>query len=146
MITVYNLILASMRKSAETKYYKFATTSGKDQRSCDCVVRSISLAMGKTWEEVYAALCTIGLKMYRMPNEDKVYEKYLKDNGWEKQKMPKKENGRKYTGKEFSDTFGVDYPVAVISMRGHIAVMINGQFNDIWDCSDYSVGNFWIKK
>lgn len=133
-----------MKKCLDTKYFVFETSSAKQQRSCDCVVRSISLAENKTWKKVYTDLCELGLKMYRMPNEKEVFEKYLKQNGWLKQKMPKYPNNTRYTGKEFCSEYG-GLGTAIVSMRGHLAVMIDSKFHDIWDCSDCCVGNYWIK-
>lgn len=134
-----------MRKAASNKYFEFFTTSSKNQRSSDCVVRSISIAENDTWETVYNKLCDLGRSMYRMPNEKQVIEKYLTENGWIKQKMPKHSNGKRFTGKQFCDEFGSEYTTAIISMRGHLAVMKDSKFWDIWDCTDCCVGNFWIK-
>lgn len=44
----------------------------------DCLVRSISLITGKSWDSVYFDLCLQGLLMKNMPSVNKVWGNYLR--------------------------------------------------------------------
>ncbi len=64
----------------------------KQNKTNDCVIRSISLALNKSWEDVYRDLCNLGCKKALMPNDNKTWQAYLKQLGYTKEKMPKKLN------------------------------------------------------
>lgn len=130
----------------------------------DCVIRAIAYATDKTWEEVYEALCKIGFKMKRLPNEKQVYEKYLEQLGWTKYKQPKEtnyENGsatgmKKYTVDELcrklaADNLRLGLGKVIVSMAGHISCLecnssSEYEIVDTWNCGYKSVGNYWIKQ
>jgi hypothetical protein len=133
-----------MKRDKETSYYTFDTTSKFEHaRSCDCVIRSISLATGKSWVEVFDGLCEIARKMYRVPNERAVYEKYLDSLGWKKQPAPKHDGNYKYLAKDFVKMLK---KTAVVHVGGHhVSCFLNDKIHDIWNCGEGSVGNYWIK-
>lgn len=110
----------------------------------DCVVRAISEANHMSWESTYLMLCEVGLKKCRMPNEKHTYEQLLKDYRWVKYKMPKHEDGTRYTVKELID----ENPTKrmVISVANHLTFADNGTLIDTWNCGLKSVGNYWIKE
>ena len=87
----------------ETPSYHFYNANPKGKRTGDCVVRAISAATGKTWEEVLQGLTEIALKFKLMPNDDKCYSRYLESFGWKKEKQPRKDDNTKYTGSEFCE-------------------------------------------
>jgi len=62
----------------------------KELKTNDCVIRAIAYAIHDSWENVYQDLCELGLKLKRMPNDKKVFEKYLDKIGWYKHKQPRK--------------------------------------------------------
>jgi hypothetical protein len=134
-----------MKKPVNTPWFEFDTTSKKtEQRAGDCVVRSISLATGKSWEEVYDALCALGRKMYRMPNDKAVYSKYLNSLGWTKMAAPRKEDNHKFLAHEFAKM--TKSPTIAHVGAHHLSCFINNKIHDIWDCGNYSVGNYWVKE
>lgn len=134
-----------MKKPKETKTYVFDTSSKyPNQRSCDCVIRAISLATGKSWIEVYDGLCAIGRALYRVPNEKIVYERYLKEIGWTKKPMPKKPDGKRYTAREMIRL--VPNTTMVVVVANHNTCIKDGKIHDIWDCGDKSVCNYFIKE
>ena len=117
----------------------------KKYRASDCVIRAIAYATDRPWEVVYQDLCRLGLSMYRMPNEKKVYEKYLENEGFIKQKMPKHDNGTKYSVEELAKELDTLYSGrAVVSIARHLTSVQGGNIYDTWDCSDSKVGNYWV--
>ena len=115
----------------------------------DCVVRAICTAMRKPYEEVSRDLFEIGVKTGYTMYDDKVYGKYLEQNGWIKMRQPRKANGRKYTGKEFCDygRIKTEADRRMIAHIGghHIVAIIEGRVWDTWDSTDGCIGNYWIK-
>lgn len=125
----------------------------KGIKACDCVIRAIAYAEGKEWDEIFKDLCTIGFKMKRIPNEKKVYEKYLEQLGWIKQKQPRKLSNNKYTVNEFCSYIipGINPDKIIISVANHLTCIENNdnqnyEVVDTGDCGRKSVGNYWVKK
>ena len=105
----------------------------------DCVVRAIAKATGISWDEVYQNLCLIGLRVKDMPSSKRVYRQYL-NNISKMEKQPWNGN-RKYTLTEFAEEF--NRGAYVVSIANHLTVVIDGFIYDTWDCSQYTVGNYW---
>lgn len=118
----------------------------KDVRASDCVIRAISLASGIDYGDVFWDLCNLAFEMGRMPNEKKVYERYLETIGFIKQKMPKHEDNTRYKVGELAIELQEIYEgYAVVSVANHMTCVGHGNVYDIWNCSYKSVGNFWVK-
>lgn len=107
----------------------------------DCVVRAISKASNTSWDEVYWDLCLLGRKKCRMPNSKKLYEAYLKEQGWEKHKMPRHEDGTRYTVEELINE--LPKKTLIISVANHLTCCQQGTLIDTWNCGHKSVGNYW---
>lgn len=109
----------------------------------DCVVRAISIAETKKWIDVYDDLYKIGRELFVLPNDKHSYEKYLIDNGWIKQRMPKYPSGKRYRLKELADE-NIE-GIMIVSLNKHLATIVDGNLYDTWDCSHKAVGNYFIK-
>lgn len=48
----------------------------------DCVVRAISKALDKSWEETYIDLCVQGFMMGDLPSSNSIWSTYLKHKGF----------------------------------------------------------------
>lgn len=113
-------------------------------KSADCVVRAIATALNQSWLQTYNDLCNLGSDLCRMPNEPITYERYLKQRGFDKQKMPKRTDNTRYTVKEFADELAEFDKVYIISVAKHLTVLKGNTLVDTWDCSYKSVGNYWV--
>lgn len=136
------------------KFEKF-NINPKGMKASDCVIRAIAFATEQTWDQVYKDLCEIGFKLKRIPNEKKVYEKYLEKIGWTKNKQPRDYMNKKLTVDEFSKQFNRvlkerDSKRIIITVANHMtAIEWTGyemQLIDTWNCSHKSVGNYWTKE
>ena len=123
--------------------FQLLNKNPKGWKTGDCVVRALAAANNMSWESTYLMLCEVGLKKCRMPNSKHTYEQLLKDYGWTKFKMPKHENGSRYTVRELIDKYPEDR--IVISMANHLTFADKGTLIDLWNCGNKSVGNYWIK-
>lgn len=127
------------------EFYK-TNMNPKGWKTGDCVIRAIAYATNKPWAEVYKDLCEVGLKKCRMPNDDIVWQKYLKDIGWTKMAQPRRANGDKYTVEEFADEMRfVSNKPAIVRVASHLTVVDEGDLVDTWNCGYKTVGNYWVK-
>ncbi len=107
----------------------------------DCVVRSISIAMRKSYKEVFEDLMALGLEMGAYPNHDKVWMKYLDNHGWIKNRPPRNSEGKyiKLRDWDFKGT-------AVVRNSGHLTAVDGGTVTDWWDCRYRPVNSYWTRK
>ena len=127
----------------------------KNKKTCDCTVRAFMEITDLTIEQIIQELTAIYLKTGWFINDPKCYDKWLKDKGYVKQKQIKHADNSKYTAHEFcnylNDNMKDKTPVIAHVGGHHISVFIYTEENgymvqDIWDCTNKCVGNYWIKK
>lgn len=104
----------------------------------DCVVRSISVVMRRPYREVFKDLMELGMELGAYPNHDKVWQRYLKENGFVKNKPPRDHNGKfiKLGDWDFKGR-------AVIRNSRHLTAVDNGVVVDSWDCRYRPVNTYW---
>ncbi len=49
----------------------------------DCVIRAVSVALQRSWYDIYDELCAFGKEECNMPSADYVWGKYLYSLGFE---------------------------------------------------------------
>lgn len=144
----------------DTRSFKFYNANPKDRRSGDCVLRAISTATDKSWDEVLDDLVKYAHKHKEMPDDPKCYSKYLEDLGFTKMKQPRKSDNTKYTGVDFCTYLSTNYTHGeriVAHIGGHhiVAIVptyegdgINDRYKilDIWNSTAGCIGNYWILK
>lgn len=124
------------------RFEKF-NANPKGLKSADCVIRAISKATGESWEDTYKGLFELSLKMRRVFNEKQVFEKYLEQKGWTKQKMPRHYNNKRFTVGELVDSY-IGSQI-IMSVAHHLTYAEDKVLYDTWDCSRKSVGNYWVR-
>ena len=108
----------------------------------DCVVRSISIALDLPYEQVFRELMYIGLEMGLYPSAPQVYERYLKENNWVKNRCPRDRNGKLI---KLRDWISAPYRTVVLN-SGHLTAIVNGKCRDTWDCTYRPVNSYWTPK
>lgn len=116
----------------------------KNKRTKDCVIRAIATATNKTWEAVYRELTELGIKKGLILNDRNNWKAYLKNLGYEKQNMPRREDRTRYTLEEFCDEIAEDNQIYIVKVANHLTVVKEKNLYDTWNCSRKSVGNYWI--
>lgn len=116
----------------------------KKKRGNDCVVRAISFATQTLWEDVYWELAKLGIKKGLMLNDNKNWKAYLKRQGYQQNKMPRREDNTRYTVEEFTNEIAEDGKTYIVSISKHLTVIKGKKLYDTFDCSKKSVGNYWI--
>ena len=114
--------------------YKFYNANSKGNFVNDCVVRAISLAEGKTWDETYEELSDIAQEEGILLDDVNFVENYL-DERYDRVPHCSKTVG------EFLEE--CPKGIYLITMEGHITVAIHGVLYDIFDCRDRRIWCIW---
>lgn len=111
----------------------FANPNPDELFNGDCVIRALSIALNKPWDDIYLDLCTLGFIMKDMQNADAVWGKYLIENGF-KRYILNNECDTCYHLRDFCD----DFPEGtyVIATGTHAVAVIDGDYYDTADSGD----------
>lgn len=115
----------------------------KGRRTGDCVVRALTVALNKSYEEVFDRLVAIAKQSCYTPNDKHTYEKLLAEEGFAKAKQPRKADNTKYTVSEIR--LLTNRRKVVISVANHLTVVSDGVLVDTWNCSRKTIGNYYYK-
>lgn len=136
----------------DTDTFVYHNQNPKNKSTGDCVIRALSTATGIPYNDVLLGLVTIQIKTGYMVNCRECYGKWLKELGWVQHKQPKKDDGRKYTGREFCQALwhqelDIEGDHRIIAHIGthHVVAIMNWQVWDIWNSSGGCIGVYWTK-
>ena len=141
----------------DTDTFTFKNVNPRNRITGDCAFRAIANGLEKPWVEFVMEMAELSCKTGYAINDNKGIERYLKEQGWKKQKQPRKADNTKYTGKEFCymiQGYSVDrndefIPISdriVANIGGkHMVAIIDGKGEDIWNSTGGTIGNYWIK-
>lgn len=124
-------------------HYSYINPNPKNKKIGDCTVRAISLATGKSWENVYLELCIKGYTLCDMPSSNDVWGSYLIDDGWEYYHL--QDNCPFcYT----IENFCKDHPKGtyIVATGTHIVCIKDGIYLDTWDSGDKVPLFYFYKK
>ena len=107
----------------------------------DCVVRSISIALNEDYRTVFVEMMELGLEMGGYPSMKPVWEAYLGNKGWTKNKCPRDAQGKLIKLRSWEDSPSR----AVVLNSGHLTAIVDGAVHDTWDCSYRPVNSYWTK-
>lgn len=114
--------------------WRYYNANARGNNVNDCVVRAISTAEGKTWDETYEELSKIAQHEGILLDDVNFVENYL-DKRYKRQCHYSKTVG------EFLEEF--DKGTYLITMQGHITVAINGILYDTFDCQNRRMWCAW---
>lgn len=117
--------------------YKFFNANARGKFVNDCVIRAISVAEGKAWDETYEELSKIAQRKGIILDDVNFVEPLL-DSRYKRECFEEK-----YVG-EFAEehTKGI----YLITMNGHITCCIDGIIYDTFDCRDRKMWCSWKVK
>lgn len=127
----------------DTSTFHFHNENPKGRRTGDCVIRAIAHATGDGWEDTLTGLYQVALKVKSELACKDCYERYLAEKGWIKHPQPRKEDRTKYTIAEWCKKNRSK--TMIVGVANHLTCIIGGRCNDIWDCTNMSVLNYWTK-
>lgn len=106
----------------------------------DCVIRAISIALNKPWEEVFIELSTMAYFCHSIISHNYVWGKYLYWLGFIPFMIPNI-CPECITIKIFSEIF--DKGTYIIGTGSHAVAVIDGNYYDTWDSGDEQPSFFW---
>ena len=138
-------------KYPDTNTFHYYNANPKNRITTDCVIRALSRGMNKPYNEVVMELALLQCETGYDDGDKKLYDTYLKNNGWTKHKQPRKWDNTKYTGKEWCLKLREDYDWTlgksqnmIANIGGHhVVAIIDAKVNDIWNSTDGCIGNYW---
>lgn len=122
-------------------YVSFNPNPIPHNRVGDCVIRAISKALGKSWEETYIGIALQGFSMGDLPSANHVWGQYLRDRGFSRHMVP--EEIEPYTVADFaSDHLQGTY---VLALNGHVVCVVDGDYYDTWDSGNEIILYYWAR-
>ena len=141
------------KKPKDTEFFKYHNANPEDKRASDCVIRSLCVAMDKSWLEVFDALNVVARRLYDVANAKAVYAAYLAEEGWVKKARPKKRvtatKFTLYTVSEFLMEMwykDLNIPMVVHVGSGHLVCIKDRKVLDIWNSSKQKLGSVWVSQ
>lgn len=111
-------------------------------RNGDCTARAICKATGKTWDQVYTALCAYGFSAKDMPSANYVWGRYLRELGFRRHLID--DDLENYTVADFCR----DHPngTYILAIDGHVVCAVDGFYYDSWDSGQEIPVFYWTKE
>lgn len=110
----------------------------------DCVIRAISKATHKKWDDIYLALSAKGFDLKDWGNSNEVWDSYLRENGYYRRTIPNICPSC-YTIKDFAK----DHPngTYIVATGTHVVAVVDGIYFDTYDSGDipiiYYYSRYW---
>lgn len=119
----------------------------KNRKTGDCAVRAIVGTVSISYEQALKECYEVALKTCYGITDKQVVEGVLKKHGYIKMKQPRRSDNTKYTVRDMDKILTKQQMKegVLITVAGHHTCIVNGAVQDIWDCRDKSVGNYYIK-
>ena len=109
----------------------------------DCVIRAISIATGKSWDDVFIHVCLQAFVMKNMPSVNKVWANYLYSIGFTKFDLPNICPDC-YTIRDFC--YENPDGIFILATGSHVVAAINGDYYDAWDSGDEMPISVWRRE
>lgn len=112
----------------------------------DCIVRALSVAMDKSWDEVYIGIAAQGFMMKIMPSFNVVWRAYLKRMGFKRYVIPDTCPDC-YSVREFCKDHPLGTFVLATGMASgdHVVAVKDGNYIDTWDSGNEIPVLYWEK-
>ena len=114
--------------------YKYYNANSRGNFVNDCVVRAISVAEGKSWDETYRELSRIAQEEGILLDDVDFVENYLDDRY---RRVP---HSSKTVGEVIEE---FPFGTYLITMDGHITVVMDGVLYDTFDCRNRTIRCIW---
>lgn len=121
--------------------FEFQNPNPRGNLTGDCVIRALSIAQNKTWDDVYLELISYGYDMKDMPSSNNVWSYYLHNNGYTRYNIPDT-CPECITVKNFVTTLEGDY---ILGTGTHVIAVKNGIYYDTWDSGNEIPIYYWKK-
>lgn len=99
----------------------------------DCVIRAINIVTGKSWEEIYTALCAEGFYIGDWGNNNGAWDWYLRSLGYKRYICPN-DCPACYSVADFAE----EHPHGsyIVASGNHAVAIVNGNHVDAFDSAE----------
>ena len=127
--------------------YVCKNVNPKGRKTGDCSTRALVGTLDIPYEKALKEQTDVALATYYGITNKEVIEGVLKRYGYVKMKQPRKANGKKYMVKEMDKILTNQQMKegVLVTIAGHHTCIKNGAIQDIWDCGEKTVGNYYVK-
>lgn len=142
-----NIMTAEIEKGRRMIPFKLVNVNPKGHKTGDCSTRAIVGTLGISYEEALDLQCKYAKKFCYGITCKETTERVLKEFGYVKMKQPRKPNGRKYSVNEMDLVLTKKQMEegVLLSVANHDTCIKNGMIEDLWDCGNKKVGNYYVK-
>ena len=123
--------------------YIFYNPNPEGKYTSDCVVRALTILLNDTWDNIYIDLCMQGAFVHGMPNDNDVWSKYLKANGFKQYLLPQTCPDC-YTLKQFCLDFNSG--TYMVATGSHVVAVVDGNYYDTGDSGNEVPIYYWRKE
>jgi hypothetical protein len=119
----------------------------KKRKTGDCSTRALVGTLGIYYEDALQLQMKWSLIKFYDPTSKQTMEAVLKQFGYVKMKQPLKADGTKYKVKEMDRVLTPKQiqEGVLVTVANHHTCIVDGYIQDIWDCGDMCVGNYYVK-
>jgi hypothetical protein len=110
------------------------SAGAKTEKTSDCVIRAIAIALELPYAQVWDDLHAIGRKSFEYANNRRVYRSYLESKGWKWTTVLKRGVPRLPLNKSKLPKGRIIAHVRA-GFQGHLAAVVNGVVYDTWNSS-----------
>ncbi len=103
------------------------------------MIRALSIALDKSWEETYTEICIQGYKLSDMPSSNYVWGQYLKSKGFTRHTAERDENVAEFVANHREGMY-------VLGCDSHVVAAAEGCYYDAWDSGNEPVIYYWTDK
>lgn len=109
----------------------------------DCVIRALSKALNKSWDEIYWDLCDMGHDAGDWGNSNAVWGAYLRDHGFTRHAIP-----ADYVDSYTVADFAADHPrgTFILALDDHVVCVKDGNYYDSWQSGNELPHYYWAKR
>lgn len=120
----------------------------KNKKTPDCITRALSNVLDISWDDALKLQFECALKTKYAIGSNQVYDRILKEHGYIKMKQPRKEDNRKYKLAEMDKVLKLSETKnkVFVNINHHCTVINGNTIEDIWDCREWTVRNYWVKE
>lgn len=112
--------------------FVFANPNPKHNLVGDCTIRALSIATGKSWEQIFAELSLYGFVSCDMPSSNAVWGQYLTDLGYKRDIV--QDSCPACTVRDFAARN--PHGKYVLGTGSHVVCVADGDYYDTWDSGD----------
>lgn len=124
-------------------YVKYNENPQKNFSAGDCVIRAISVVTGDSWNKVYLNLCAEGMLAGDWGNNNGVWDRYLRKNGFKRYICPN-DCPYCYSIADFSDEHKTGS--YIVATGTHAVAVVNGDYIDTADSGQETPIYYYTKE